>query len=227
MADDELPSADIRHAYCDTGATIAEICRRFDLTPARLTALRRRQGWPARPSAVAAIPLAKAEGAKPSAAPRATGHGGTARASARTNKRPASTRTAKGPRRARPTAAAKRAAMIERLYDAIDLKLTQLETQMTGNPDTTSADHEREVRALSTLIQTFERVSEIDPAARSARDPAGHPKSNRTGTGGDTAVRSDPAALAAAAADTERLRREIAERVERLMEKRNPHRTPG
>jgi hypothetical protein len=84
--------------------------------------------------------------------------------------------------------------------------------QRVNDPAETAADHERDVRALSTLIRTFERMLDLDRTARSDDAAATEPHGPR-GPGGGPAASAD----AAGAADAERLRRQIAERVERLV----------
>lgn len=227
MPDDAEPRAEfraeVRYAYCQTSASIAEICTRFDLTPSRLRALRIAEGWPARPSAVAA----NAKRHRLDDKRRDVTSGGepiVEWAGEQSSPRPA-TPSASPIRQVRPVG---RVGMVRRLYHAIDLKLTQLERQMTNNPDTTAADHEREVRALSTLIQTFERMLEFDPASRAAQAVTDHrSESSRSGPHRAGGNRNDPAGTLAGSADAERLRREIMERVERVMEKRNPPGTAG
>lgn len=124
-----------------------------------------------------------------------------------------------------PTARAARAQLILRLYNAIDLKLIQMEKLMT-NPDpakpTTSADHERETRALTGLIRNFERVTELNSdltsPARSARTAA----ASTTDAAASAPASTSAAGSAPNAASTEQLRRDIAQRLERLMGKGNP-----
>lgn len=197
---------EVRRSYCETSEPIAAICGRFDITPAELKARRLKEGWPARAPAV----QRSGTGAKPKSKPAPV-----KLASPRSSK-------PKAKRRADKPSSANRGAMIRRLYNAIDLKLTQMEQLMTDDTETSSADHEREARALSTLIQTFERMLEFDPAARPAHASSAA-KSDRAN--GEPAARAS--GIAATSADAERLRRDITERVERLMDKRNAPRTPG
>ena len=94
-----------------------------------------------------------------------------------------------------PSRASQRA-VIGRLYRAISLKLEHMEKRMASGESRSAQDEERESRALATLINNFEKVTEavagLDKDGDAARKPG------RTG------------------ADAERMRREIAERLERL-----------
>jgi hypothetical protein len=92
-----------------------------------------------------------------------------------------------------PTRGAQKA-LIGRLYRAISLKLEHMENRMASGKARSAQDEERESRALATLISNFEKVTE----AVAELDNEGDARS------------------AGAGADAERMRREIAERLERL-----------
>jgi len=94
-----------------------------------------------------------------------------------------------------PTRAAQKA-VIARLYRAITVKLEHMEKRMASGEDRSAQDEERESRALATLINTFKKVTE---AVTGLEDERGASR-----------------ARGAAGADAERMRREIAERLERL-----------
>ncbi len=94
-----------------------------------------------------------------------------------------------------PTRRAQRA-LIARLYCAISLKLEHMEKRMASGKARSAQDEERESRALATLINNFEKVTEAVAELGKDRD------TQRTGR--------------RASADAERMRREIAERLERL-----------
>ena len=93
-----------------------------------------------------------------------------------------------------PTPKAQKA-LIGRLYRAISLKLEHMETRMASGEPRSAQDEERESRALATLINNFEKVTEA--VAELDKDGSGRRR-------------------ASARADAERMRREIAERLERL-----------
>ena len=122
--------------------------------------------------------------------------GGSARRSkakkAHASATPEGKRAAKG---GLPTRGAQRA-LIGRLYRAISLKLDHMEKRMASGEARSAQDEERESRALATLISNFEKVTEAVAGLDTDRDAARAP-----GTAG---------------ADAERMRREIAERLERL-----------
>ncbi|AHB50261.1 hypothetical protein W911_12540 [Hyphomicrobium nitrativorans NL23] len=94
-----------------------------------------------------------------------------------------------------PTRGAQRA-LIGRLYRAISLKLEHMEMRMASGEARSAQDEERESRALATLISNFEKVTEAVADLDRDKDAA-------RGTG-------------RVGADAERMRREIAERLERL-----------
>jgi hypothetical protein len=94
-----------------------------------------------------------------------------------------------------PTRGAQKA-VIARLYRAITLKLEHMEMRMASGETRSAQDEERESRALATLINNFEKVTEavagLDRERQSVR------AASRAGT------------------DAERMRHEITERLERL-----------
>ncbi|MEW5963382.1 MAG: hypothetical protein AB1749_07440 [Pseudomonadota bacterium] len=92
-----------------------------------------------------------------------------------------------------------RAAVVNRLYRAIDTKLKRLESRMQSGKTLTAADSERETRELGTMVRSFEKVTELAADLDRSRQPAA---ASRRGD--------------LSAADAERMRREIAERLERL-----------
>ena len=94
-----------------------------------------------------------------------------------------------------------RAALVQRLLKALDAKLKHLETSMKSGKAVSAADSERQTRQLNHLIRSFEKVTEL------ARDR-------------DTA--SGAAAPSVSAADAERMRAQIAERLDRLVRGREP-----
>ncbi|HET6390778.1 hypothetical protein [Hyphomicrobium sp.] len=112
--------------------------------------------------------------------------------------------------RARATAAspAKRTrtkpdVLVQRVYNTIDGELTKLEKQK----GLTSQDRERASRALSQMVNALEKAVEMQRVM-----------TKRKPTGGDAKSKE-------ALAHAEDLRREIAERLERLNRKRPPQRS--
>lgn len=95
-----------------------------------------------------------------------------------------------------------RRALIARFYTAIDIKLKQMELRMKaeikeGKGAQSAADHERDTRAIGGLISQLGKISEYEG---DLDRPAGQ---------GDD--------FAAVAAEAERCRRELAERLARLI----------
>jgi hypothetical protein len=174
---------EVRLAYADASRPLAEIAARFGLTPMRIGAKAKREGWPARKAKTASVkrtkkaPVKRTKTAKP--------EGGAPAAS-----RPAGSLPTRGAQRA----------LIGRLYRAISLKLEHMEKRMASGEARSAQDEERESRALATLINNFEKVTEAVAGLDNERD----------------ATR----AAGRAGADAERMRREIAERLERLHDQR-------
>lgn len=194
---DDATWAQVRLAYCTSTLTTDAICEQFGISSPILYKRRRTENWPLRgrnwtPPDTAAPP-AEQNKTTPQPTPRAT-----------------------------------RAALIIRLYRAIDLKLTQMEKLKTKDEDTSSADHERETRALTSLVRNFERVTELhaDPSRQigksNARSTRAVLSTAPAHTAADAAAPANAATAAANPADAERLRRDIAQRLERIMGKGNP-----
>jgi hypothetical protein len=98
-----------------------------------------------------------------------------------------------------------RRALVRRLYKAIDTKLQQMERRMAHDmatdersSDATAADHERDTRAIGALIANHSRVTEIE--ADLERLPGTAKPADRQ-----------------LADEAERFRREVAERLARLV----------
>ncbi len=153
------------------------------------------------------------------------------------NTAPADTAQANPPRQPTAsqaaTATSKRKTTIAKFYDAIHRDMGRIDKLMDAT-NLKAGDAERLVRALASIIQSYERVLELDPTIRSARhrsdakstepkssDPRSHRAGASAGTNAATGI--DPSG----AADAERLRRQIAERLERLMENGLAARTPS
>ena len=98
-----------------------------------------------------------------------------------------------------------RATVVRRLYLAIDPTLQQLEAAMAKDEPLTAADHERETRALHTIIRNVEKVRELETGKR---PPAA------------TGAKRSAAGRAKLTDDPEILRLELAERILRLRERR-------
>ncbi|MEQ1697820.1 MAG: hypothetical protein ABL901_18465 [Hyphomicrobiaceae bacterium] len=209
MPIDDATWEQVRAAYADPKDTVVEICNRFNIRHQDLYARRSAENWPLRDKGksdrLRRVPASACD--KSSDATTAKSHAASSRAA--------------------------RAALILRLYNAIDLKLTQMEQRMSdpeATRQTSSADHEREARTLTGLVRNFERVTEMDadltkPAGKSAAAKSSRP-GTAAATDGTSACGPAPLTTAAAlAADPARamlLRRDIAQRLERIMAKGNP-----
>lgn len=105
-----------------------------------------------------------------------------------------------------PTRSA-RDALTRRLYAAIAKKLKQLETRMIDDPDLTQDESERQTRELGSMVSAFEKVKKMqDGDADKDKDRA----------------RGLDMPTIATVEDIERLRNEIAERIERAWIEKQP-----
>lgn len=121
-------------------------------------------------------------------------------------------------RKTKPTPIAQRRAIVERLTNAIETKLTLLERrfarEMAGLDDTkptkraasTAADFERDTRSIGGLIKNLEQVTEYDHA---------HPNGRRIS---GAAAKSASLASTALADEADRLRSELAARLQRFID---------
>ena len=233
MPTDEALWAAVRSAYCDTKLSVRNICAQFSISPGKLYERRETEDWPKRgaPTNLKRKPLSTLslqppqtnQTHQPDLAPI-----------------PASPTT---PALPKPSASrATRGALIVRLYHAIDLKLTQMETLMASANETSSADHERETRALAGLIRNFERVTELQSdhssSPKSRKSTQDRADASERDTRGGAAPSADPSTTGSAAgtagtphttnaASAELLRRDIASRLDRIMAHRDAPGKPG
>lgn len=112
-----------------------------------------------------------------------------------------------GGRGVRRMSAERRSELVHRLYGAIDAKLGRLEQRLRAADEASPADSERETREIAHMIRSFERVSAV---AADLEAGGGKRRKGKDGTGGDERGGGQ------SRADAERLRGEIAERLERL-----------
>lgn len=197
----------IRCRYETTDDAVATICADADIPRAALDARRKKEAWrrqnprafppPRRPTGVpkpAARQPAKAASA-PAPVPTPATPSGSGRAAARRL----------------PATPAARRRLLDRLVAAISLKLSQLERRMStdldASDDTTATDHERETRAIGALIDNLEKITEME---------AGLGKSS--GKRGAAAVA--PTDLAD---EADRCRRELADRLSRIVAGAGPN----
>lgn len=183
MQGDEDTWARLRRAYETTSEPLKEIAAGAGVTVQRLVARARKEGWAARAAA-----------ARERTCKRAPSGVGSTR-SPPAGKADAAVIATPARRAGLPTRGTQRA-LVGRLFRAISLKLEHMEKRMASGEARSAQDEERESRALATLINNFEKVTEAGAELDKDRDTA-----RATGTAG---------------ADAERMRREIAERLERL-----------
>lgn len=136
----------VEQAYRETREPVAQIARRFAVSPSTIQRRRRLENWPPR-GEVAADDTATNDTAALDTAPAGMPAG-------RTGARPAP-----GPSDTTPDLpSAGRDELIQRFYNLINIKLGQMEEDMVRPKDRTPADNERDARALGTLIRNFEKV---------------------------------------------------------------------
>lgn len=192
----------IRHRYETTDAAVADICHDAGIAPNQLHYRRQRGRWTRQ---------------KPRAFPppkRAASAQAARRASPAPKRRSAGTRSrslAVRARRAARTSASRehRRQLLDQATVLIALKITQLEIHMTqsieqsatGEP-VAAVDHERETRAITSLIENLDKIAAIETAHDSA-----------AGTTADADL----------ARETERRRQELTERLKKLVEASAQH----
>ena len=196
----------IRDSYCTTSEPAGAIATRFGIHHTAITRYRLINKWPLRPAQGApSSSTSAAHDAKPiTPAPM----------------EPASTPPGN---QTLPRTSVAREALVYRIYEALTLKLSKLEQQMNSEKEFDPIDQERQSRALNSIVRSFERTTEFDPAyTRTGPAFAAAPATDTPGAGSGSAAAHPPANPDAASA--EHLRRDIAERLGRILERRN---TPG
>jgi len=203
MSLDQEAWAEIARLWLDGSEPLGRIAQRFAISHQKITARARIEQWPPRRTGAqrtgVVVTQAKTGGASrgaskgPAAAARAARSAGATGAAG-----PARAATRRGRKRDR---AGVHEAMIERLFDAMDTKLSAIEARMASGGDATSADSERTTRALNTLVRSLEKLSDYE------------------GKISNSAGRND-GKRAQASDDPERRRQELARRIERLLKRR-------
>ena len=195
----------IRHRYEETQDAVADICRDAGITERALGHARKKGAWrrkhprpfppPRAPRPDRAIAFA-VEQAVPDAMADASSR-------SRTKAERRAVPPSGLPRRVLATPAARRR-LLERLVAAISMKLEQLERRMSidlaNDEETTATDHERETRAIGALIDNLEKIRELETALAPAPGKSG------------------PAVTTDLADEADRCRRELADRLSRLVE---------
>jgi hypothetical protein len=228
---DEADWTAIRHRYETTQDAVADICRDGGIDRSQLDRARKKNAWrrqnprpfpagrrtPPGPRAADTTQVGRkrAGPATPRhARPAAVGQAATGGTACDVAPAPTEAALPEGPstrpaatKRRLPSTPAARRRLLDRLVAAISLKLEQLERQMTQSLDstdaasTTATDHERETRAIGALIDNLEKITEMETGLRPS--DAKH---------GKAAIATD------LADEAERCRRELADRLSRLVE---------
>lgn len=193
----EAPWDEIARAWQDGAIPIAQIADQHGLTQGQLRQAAKARGWPTRAQIKKAEALSRCKAAakrsppKKAAAPRGTPNAAEAEPAQRGP--PANTNK---PR----TKAVNAKTLVTRIYTTIDKELSKLE-QHDGE---SSQDRERASRALSQMVSSLEKAVDMQREITKAQGRA-------------QASGKDKEALKHA----EELRREIADRLERLQRKRS------
>ncbi len=198
---DQPDWSEIRRLYARGEATLAAIADRHGVSVQRIARRARSETWPARLPRTAG----KREGPREKARPKAAMDPARAPPEAI----PPRSLAKRSVKRAGHSLKARRA-LVRRLYKAIDTKLQQMERRMAHDmaaderpSETSAADHERDSRAIGALIANLSRVTEIE--ADLERIP------------GAAATHATEQGDRQLADEAERFRREVAERLARLV----------
>lgn len=186
MAVDDAPWGEIRACYGDASLSVAKLAERFGVSVGAIRYRARRDGWPKRRRCAVA---AKARREKQNHQVAVVSTGDERRGDGKQQEKRNSIR--------RETEHVSREDVVARLYRAIVRKLTRLEKRMEGDGDVSPADSERETRELSSMVRSFEKITDVGADLAKERKPKGRQR------GRD-------------ANDAERMRVEIAQRLERL-----------
>ncbi|MEZ5853959.1 MAG: hypothetical protein R3D67_04145 [Hyphomicrobiaceae bacterium] len=196
--------AAIRHRYETTQDAVADICNDCAVDTRDFNNRRKREKWRRANPRPFPPPRAGAKTKPPHDAALETSHdndGPKTGAVGSSDAGPALLE-AKGPQGA---GSSQRRKLLDRLVSAIEMKLEQLERRMTkdlaSDDDTPATDHERETRAIGALIDNLEKITEME-----------------TGVASSSRTRSSAPADADLADEAERCRRELAERLSRIVE---------
>ncbi len=179
---------DIRHAFEHSYETVDVISRRFSVTVNQIKYRARARGWTSRPSGREALTIASFK--------RRLGLKRPSYAEPLTAPEQKSKCVA-GLSASKAGTLTHRRAIIVRFYDVIDAKLADIERRIASDRSLDASAAEREAREIATLIKNFEKLTELSDAhdARSAK------RSSATDTGAD---------------DSERLRQDLIQRLERI-----------
>lgn len=210
MIDHAAPDWDrIRQRYEETQDSVAQICRDAGIDERALAGRRKKEKWRrAHPRPFPPLRKAGPLHATPPAEPAGTPADTSAETAVEPEPEPAIEPPLPVlppiPRRLLATPTGRRR-LVERLTTAIALKLEQLERRMSKDlsvgDDITSTDHERETRTIGALIDNLEKIRELE-----------------AGLGKTTGKLRADTATPGLADEADRCRRELAERLARLVE---------
>ena len=96
--------------------------------------------------------------------------------------------------------------LTQRLLTALDLKMTEFETRMAEGASLSAADSERDARTLNTLVRLFDKLKSFGEKTASGKNAAAPTAS----------ASAQPSPSGNDAHDADRLRHELAQRLERL-----------
>lgn len=210
MSLDQAAWAEIARLWLEGREPLSRVGARFGISHQKIVGHARRERWPPRgPAHVSTHDLlagskacaADAERPRHKDGPRPGG--GDAAYSGREGEAVATGSAAERHACGTSDRAAARRAMVERLFDAMDTKLSAIERRLAGGGDVTPADSERTTRALNTLVRSLEKLADYEGKISNAK-VAGRKHGKR---------RED-------ADDPERRRQELAGRIERLLKGR-------
>lgn len=192
---------------------LKKIAERYGISYQKITVRARLEGWPPRATkhapkspTAAGCPQRQNRHA-PAASTRPTAEGLGAGCSAPADRGSANHGTAGGQRSTAPAKpvrkkrGAARRAMAERLFEAMDMKLSAIEARMATGGDQSAVDSERTTRTLNTLVRSLEKLTDYECKITSR---SGRKNGKRRQAG----------------ADAERRRQEIAARIQRLLQDR-------
>ena len=181
--------ADVRHAFEHSPETVVVIARRYGVTPGQIRYRAHARGWTPRPAGAEALRIAnfkRSLGIKPPSVIEPLPPSPIPERNSLEHK------AAGG-----PGSRTHRRALIARFYDVIDMKLAEVEHRLRSGKTLGQPEAERETREIGSLIKNFEQLTELSHAHTAS------------------AIRRSPA-TDLTADDTERLREDLIQRLERI-----------
>ncbi|MCH9806596.1 MAG: hypothetical protein K0U74_02585 [Alphaproteobacteria bacterium] len=202
MSLNEAAWSEVRHAYLAGGETVAAIAARYGISEGAIYRRARRDGWAKRKSKTTT--KLNQQGKPDQSA--ANQQQSPKHVPTKTDNHKPKTKKKKATGKSKSPAT--KAELIERLYDAIDAKLGRLENRWQDAEEISAAESERETRELGSMIRSFEKVAAFAKTLQGRID-----KQRKTPV--------------VDAGDAERMREEIAQRLERLCAQEEAQDKPG